>query len=153
MHVETTVDETTAARLARAAVRDRLVRPPFWIPIVVELAVAAAFVATGHPGWALVVAVVAASLPVVLLTSSRSLTTALRRRAFRPGTVLAVDWAAEEFTVSSGADSTVYRYADVAAARVVGDAVVVRLRRSRVLLLLPAELVPDAVRGRLRGDP
>jgi hypothetical protein len=62
---------------------------------------------------------------------------------------MTVDWGEETFTVATSEASGTHHYVSVSGARDVGDAIVFRIRGARVLLLLPAEVVPDAVRPRL----
>ena len=149
MRTETVIDDTAATQLARASARYRLTRPAFWIPVVVELALAAAFVAAGHRGWAVLLVVVALLGPVVLVAQTPFLAAGLARRAFRPGTVLTVDWDDDTFTVATPDASGTHHYRSVTAAREVRGAVAMRIRGARVLLLLPAEVVPPAARPRL----
>ncbi len=149
MRSEVPIGADTAARMARASTRYRLGRPAFWAPIAVELALAVVFAAAGHPGWAVLLAVVAVLGPVLLVAQTPSLAAAMRRRGYRPGTTLTVDWEEETFTVAGPDSAGTHHYASVTGARLVGDAVVFRIRGARVLLLLPAEVVPPAVRPRL----
>jgi len=150
MRTETLVGDTAATQLAWASTRYRLTRPAFWIPVVVELALAAAFVAAGHPGWAALLVVVALLGPVVLIAQTPFLAAGLARRAFRPGTVLSVDWGDDTFTVSTPDASGTHHYRSVTGARELRGAVAMRIRGARVLLLLPADVVPPAARPRLR---
>jgi hypothetical protein len=149
VRTETVVDTTTAGRLAWASARYRLTRAAFWIPVVVELALVVVFAAAGHPGWAILLAVVAVLGPVLLVAQTPSLANAMRRRGYRPGTILAVEWGDDTFTVSTPDSAGTHHYAAVTAAREVGGAVVFRIRGARVLLLLPADVVPPEARPRL----
>ena len=149
MRTDTVVDTTTATRLAWASARYRLTRPAFWVPVLVELLLAAVFAAARHPLWAALLAVVAVLGPVVLVVQTPSLANAMRRRGYRPGTMLAVDWGPETFTVSTPDAAGTHHYVSVRQAREVEGAVVFRVRGARVLVLLPADVVPAEVRPRL----
>jgi len=139
----------TAPALAAASTRYRLTRPAFWVPLAVEAALAAAFAAAGHPVWGVALLAVVLLQPLGLLLQTRSLAGSMARRGYRPGTVLTVDWHDETFTVATPDAVGTHRYQSVIGPRVVGGAVVLRVRGARVLLLLPAEAVPDSVRPRL----
>jgi hypothetical protein len=149
VRTETVVDATTATRLARASARYRLTRPAFWIPVLVELALVVVFAAAGRTGWAVLLAVVAVLGPVLLLAQTPSLAKAMRRRGYRPGTTLTVEWGEETFTVATPDSAGTHHYVSVSAAREVASAIVFRIRGARVLLLLPADVVPPEIRPRL----
>jgi hypothetical protein len=149
VRVDYAIGPDTARAMARASTRYRLTRPAFYISVLVELAIAGAFAAAGRPGWALLVVVVALSLPLVLVAQTSTLARAMERRGYRPGTTMSVDWQDEQFVVATPDAAATHPYAAVATARLVQDAVVLRLRGARILILLPAAAVPDAVRPRL----
>ena len=147
------VGPDTALRMARAAARYRMARPAFWIPIVVEVALAAVFVAAGHPGWGIFLVVVALLQPLALAVQTQSMARAMFFRGYRPGSVLTVDWEPSGFTVASPDASAQYGYDVVSGAQEVGPAVAMRIRGARVLLVLPTDVVPDTVRPRLGLRP
>ena len=149
MRTDTVVDGTTATHLAWASARYRLTRPAFWIPVLVELALAGVFFAAGHPGWAVLLLVVALLAPTVLVAQTPYLAGGMARRGYRPGTILSVDWDEDSFTITTPDAAGRHRFAAVTGARQFDDAVVMRIRGARVLLLLPADVVPDTVRPRL----
>ena len=149
MRTETVVGDTAATQLAWASARYRLTRPAFWIPVVVELALAAAFASAGHPAWAVLLVLVALLAPAGLLVQTPSLAAGMARRGYRPGTVLTVDWGEDDFTISTPDGSGTHLYRSVTGARQLGSAVVLRIRGARVLLLLPADVVPEEARPRL----
>jgi hypothetical protein len=150
VRVDYRIGEDTARAMARASTWYRLTRPAFYVAVLVELGIAAAFAASGRPGWAVLVVVLALSLPLVLVLQTSSLTRAMQRRGYRPGTTMSVDWQDEQFVVATPDAAATHPYAAVASARVVQEAVVLRMRGARVLIMLPAAAVPDTVRPRLR---
>lgn len=153
MRTEVAIGPDTAARMARASTRYRLGRPAFWVPIAVELALAVVFAAAGHPGWGVVLVVVALLGPVLLRLQTPTLARAMARRGYRSGTTMTVDWDDDTFTVSTPDGSGTHHYHSATGARLVDGAVGLRIRGARVLLLLPADVVPDAVRPRLGLRP
>lgn len=140
------VDRGTARAMAKAATLYRLLRPSFLGAIGIEVVLAIAFAAGGRNTWAL--ALLAAALVTVLLLflQTRTLTRALTARGFRPGTTLTVDWGPETFTVTAPQQSATHYRADVQHFAVHGEAALMRMRGSRLLLVLPAQLVPPEVR-------
>jgi hypothetical protein len=149
VRVEYPIGAETARQMARASTWYRLTRPSFSLSVLIELAIAGAFAAAGRPGWALLVVVLALGLPLVLVLQTSSLTRAMQRRGYRAGTTMSVDWQDEQFVVATPDASAAHPYAAVASARSVQDAIVLRLRGARILLLLPAAAVPSTVRPRL----
>jgi hypothetical protein len=149
VRAETAVDDSTALRLARASVRYRLTSPAIYLALLLELGIAFALWAAGRPWWGLAVAACAVTIPVALGLQTASLARTLQRRGYRPGTTMTVDWDDEAFTVTTPTGRGVYRYAAVASARRVGDVVVARIHGVRVLVVLPAEVVPDSARAHL----
>jgi hypothetical protein len=149
VRVEQAIGEDSARRMARASVLYRLSSPAVYGAVVVELALAVAFAVTGRTGAAIALAVLAVALPAILWLTSGSIERALRHRGFRPGTTMVVDWADDGFTVVTPDGSASYRYDHVGSARAIGGAVVLRIAGARVLLLLPAAVVPPEARPRL----
>jgi hypothetical protein len=149
VHVDYPIGADTARQMARASTWYRLTRPAFYVAFVIELAIAAAFAAAGRPGWAGLVVVLALSVPLALVLQTGSVARAMQRRGYRPGTVMTVDWQDEQFVVTTPDASAAHGYDAVASARLVQDAVVLRLRGARILVMIPAGAVPDAVRPRL----
>jgi hypothetical protein len=126
-----------------------LLRPAFLAAVLLEVLCGVLFVAAGQVGWGVFVLAVAVLLPTILLLQTPRLGQAMRHRGYRPGTTMSIDWEPETFTVSTPDSTATHHYVQVARARDVGEAVVLRMRGSRILLVLPAALVPPDVRPRL----
>jgi hypothetical protein len=153
VRTQVAIGPETPVQMARAAARYRMLRPAFWIPVLVELVLGGVFAAAGHPGWAIFLVAVAVLQPVVLAVQAQSMARAMHFRGYRPGTVLAVDWEPAAFTVISAEGSARHQYEVVSGARVVGPAMAMRIRGTRVLLVLPVQLVPEDARPRLGLTP
>ena len=149
MRTEYRIGPDTPGRMARAVTRYRARRPAFLVPVVVELLLGVVFAAAGYPGWGAFMAVVALAQPAVLAIQSFTLANAMEHRGYRPGSQLVTDWAPDGFEISTVSGSGRYPYDAVSGTRVYGGAVVMRIRGARVLLVLPAEVVPPAARPRL----
>ncbi|PZS29199.1 MAG: hypothetical protein DLM58_15870 [Pseudonocardiales bacterium] len=81
-------------------------------------------------------------LPGVLLLRRRQLRAAMVARGYRPGSRLSTDFDADGFTVTSSVGSAVHKYADMSFVASAGGMVVLRLRPARLLVVLPAPLLP-----------
>jgi hypothetical protein len=143
------VDAGTARRMARASVVYRVTSPAIYGAVLLELAIAVGFLASGRPVWGIALAAFAISLPVILWVQAGSLARTMQHRGFRPGTLLSVEWEPETFTVETPDAAVRHRYDHVSSARDVAGAVVLRMRDARILLLLPTQVVPDYARPRL----
>ncbi len=149
MRTDYAITEATAGELAAASMRYRVTSPSIYVAVLVELVTAGLLAGAGQPWWAAGLAVLALGLPVVLLLQAPSLAQALRRGGYRPGTTMTVDWDDDTFTVTTPDATGTHRYEHVSSARAVGAGVVLRLRGTRALLVLPAGAVPATVGPRL----
>jgi hypothetical protein len=149
VHRECALDTRSAGLMARAVVRARLTAPGLLTYLGIDLVGAAVFLATG-PTW-LGVALVAVVILVPLLMALQlgRLSRALAARGFAAGTRLAVDWGADNFVVTTSLAHATYFYRDLRSVKARGGVVIFRLRTARLLVLLPAELVPPAVSSAL----
>ncbi len=149
MRAEYVVDELTARAMARAVYRYRMRQPLFLAIVGLELVFAVAFAATGRYGWAVLFVLLALSLPLLGALQVSRAAGMLRARGFRPGTSIAAEWDDDGFLVMTPEAHSRHRYTEVRDARAMPEAVVIRLRSARILLVLPAALVPPEARARL----
>jgi hypothetical protein len=150
VRAEYSITAATGPAMARAATAYRLLRPAFLGAVVLEVLCGVFLLGAGHRGSGIVVLVVAALGPAVLLLQTPRLGRAMQYRGYRPGTTMSIDWEPRSFTLATPDASSTQSYDQVASARAVGRAVVLRMRGSRMLLVVPAELVPGEVRPRFR---
>lgn len=146
LHLEYEVQRTTARQMARGATLFRLTRPSFLGAVAIEIVLAIVFAAAGQRLIALALVAAAGVTVLLVFLQTSSLTRALTARGFRPGTTLTVDWGPETFTVTAPMQSATHYRADVRQFAVHGEAALLRMGGSRMLLVLPAQLVPPEVR-------
>jgi hypothetical protein len=146
LHLEYSVARGTARQMARSIAFYRLTRPTFYGAIGLEVLAAILFAAAGSNTWGLVALVAALVSVGLLFLQVPTLARALTARGFQPGTTLAVDWRPDTFTITAPAHSSTHQRAEVRHFAVQGEAALLRLRAARMLIVLPAQLVPPEVR-------
>lgn len=149
------VKRSDPARMAKAVITYQFVRPQFWIPMILLVAVftvlgAQQYGAKGGIAGALLFAVIIGGM---VLYKRRQLTSMLAARGYRPGSTLTADFGDGQVAIAADGGTAQHSYRDIADAKLLGDVVVLRLREARMLVALPNELVPGERLQALRAAP
>lgn len=142
-HLSFDVDPGCARRLATAAVRYQLTRPA--VVVLVGLEVVFGLVAAISGSWVLGLGLIvaAAAIGVTPLLTRGKVAAALEGSGYRPGSTVTTDWYDENFVITTDLAHATHFYRDVRSVRRLGRSVGIRMQTTRLLLLLPTELVPD----------
>ncbi len=142
------MDEQTARRMAIAVLRYTLTTTRAIMVVGVLVVVGGVFIANGDVLTGVLLFACLAVAAGLTPLRARSLAKVLTARGFQPGGTLVLDYSEVGWTVTAPGFSAYHRYEEITRARTLSDAVLFQLSTSKMLIVLPREVVAGELAAR-----